>query len=99
VVIDAVRCAKLALDRGISGALEWPSAYFMKSPPVQHPDDEAYDRVECFIRGGDAAGEGGLPAMQAPPHSPGSGGKAESETRRRAAGSSDEASLPGEPAG
>src|SRR5581483_529946 len=37
VVIDAVRCAKLALDRGSSGSLVWPSAYFMKSPPVQHP--------------------------------------------------------------
>jgi myo-inositol-1-phosphate synthase len=60
VVIDAVRCVKLALDRGISGALEWPSAYFMKSPPVQHPDDVAHDQVECFIRGGDKAAENGL---------------------------------------
>src|SRR5262249_2349132 len=54
--------AKLALDRGISGALEWPSAYFMKSPPIQHTDDEAHDRVECFIRGGDKVAENGLPA-------------------------------------
>ena len=44
IVIDAVRCAKLALDNGICGALEWPSAYFMKSPPVQHPDDGAATR-------------------------------------------------------
>jgi myo-inositol-1-phosphate synthase len=51
VVIDAVRCAKLALDRGLSGALEGPSAYFMKSPPVQHADAVARQLVEEFIRG------------------------------------------------
>ncbi len=51
VVIDAVRCAKLALDRGLSGALVEPSSYFMKSPPVQFTDDEAHDRVEAFITG------------------------------------------------
>ena len=51
VVIDAVRCAKLALERGIAGALEAPSAYFMKSPPVQHPDDVAREMVEAWIRG------------------------------------------------
>jgi len=44
-----VRCAKLGLDNGLAGALEWPSAYFMKSPPVQHPDDECRDEVERFI--------------------------------------------------
>jgi myo-inositol-1-phosphate synthase len=49
VVIDAVRCARLALDRGLSGALEGPSAYFMKSPPVQHRDDVARLMVETFI--------------------------------------------------
>src|SRR5436309_15291107 len=49
VVIDAVRCLKLALDNSISGTLEAPSAYFMKSPPVQLTDDEAHDRVEEFI--------------------------------------------------
>ena len=49
IVIDAVRCAKLAIDNGIAGALEWPSAYFMKSPPVQHPDDRCRDEVEAFI--------------------------------------------------
>jgi myo-inositol-1-phosphate synthase len=64
VVIDAIRCLKLALDRGISGALEWPSAYFMKSPPIQHPDDEAHERVECFIRGGDRVAENGLPSLR-----------------------------------
>ena len=49
VVIDAVRCVKLALDDGIRGALEWPSAYFMKSPPMQHPDDQCRIEVERFI--------------------------------------------------
>lgn len=51
VVIDAVRCAKLALDRGIGGSLLAPSAYFMKSPPVQYSDDEALKRLEAFIAG------------------------------------------------
>jgi len=49
IVIDAVRCAKLGLDNGIGGALEWPSAYFMKSPPVQHPDDLCHTEVQRFI--------------------------------------------------
>lgn len=48
VIIDAVRCAKVALDRGIGGPLLGPSAYFMKSPPVQFHDDEAHDMVEAF---------------------------------------------------
>ena len=51
VVIDAVRCCKLALDRGLRGTLAGPSAYFMKSPPVQHTDDEARKMVEDFIGG------------------------------------------------
>jgi myo-inositol-1-phosphate synthase len=49
VVIDAIRCCKLALDRGLKGALEGPAAYFMKSPPVQYSDDEAHRMVEEFI--------------------------------------------------
>jgi len=49
VVIDALRCCKLALDRGLGGALEGPCAYFMKSPPVQYPDDVARRLVEEFI--------------------------------------------------
>ena len=49
VVIDALRCCKVALDRGIGGALEGPSAYFMKSPPVQHRDDVAREMVGEFI--------------------------------------------------
>jgi myo-inositol-1-phosphate synthase len=51
VVIDAVRCAKLALDRGMSGPLVEPSSYFMKSPPQQFTDDEARQKTEEFIRG------------------------------------------------
>ncbi len=51
VVMDAIRCAKLALDRKLSGSLVAPSSYFMKSPPVQFTDDEARIKVEEFIRG------------------------------------------------
>lgn len=51
VVIDALRCCKLALDRGLTGAIVAPSAYFMKSPPIQYSDDEARRRVEEFITG------------------------------------------------
>src|SRR5574341_1093993 len=51
VVIDAVRCAKLALDRGIAGALYEPSSYFMKTPPKQYSDDVARELTEAFIRG------------------------------------------------
>ncbi|HZT95457.1 MAG TPA: inositol-3-phosphate synthase [Chloroflexota bacterium] len=50
VVIDAVRCAKLALDNNIAGALEGPSAYFMKSPPVQYSDDRAREMTDAFIK-------------------------------------------------
>jgi myo-inositol-1-phosphate synthase len=50
VIIDAVRCCKLALDRGIGGPLAGASAYFMKSPAVQYHDDEAREMVEAFIR-------------------------------------------------
>jgi myo-inositol-1-phosphate synthase len=50
IVIDAVRLAKLALNNGIAGALEGPSAYLMKSPPKQIVDDEAMDLVEDFIK-------------------------------------------------
>ena len=49
VVIDAVRCAKLALDRGIGGSLEGPSAYLMKTPPKQYTDDQARQLIEEFI--------------------------------------------------
>ena len=51
IVIDAVRCAKLARDRGIGGALIGPSSYFMKSPPEQFTDSEARERTIRFIRG------------------------------------------------
>ena len=64
VVIDGIRCAKLALDRGLAGTVVAPSSYFMKSPPKQIPDDLARERVEAFIAGTDnetLKGEG-LPA-------------------------------------
>ncbi|CAO5193302.1 Inositol-3-phosphate synthase [Frankia sp. AiPs1] len=51
VVIDAVRCAKIALDRGVGGPILSASSYFMKSPPEQYRDSEAHDKVEAFIRG------------------------------------------------
>jgi myo-inositol-1-phosphate synthase len=51
VMIDAVRCAKLALDRGLSGPLVAPSSYFMKSPPKQFKDEVAHEMTEAYIRG------------------------------------------------
>jgi myo-inositol-1-phosphate synthase len=56
IVVDAVRCAKLALDRGVGGALVGPSSYFMKSPPQQFSDSEAFERTKRFIDGDAAAG-------------------------------------------
>ena len=53
VITDAIRCAKLGLDRGLAGTLVAPSSYFMKSPPQQIHDDIAFNRVEAFIRGED----------------------------------------------
>ena len=55
VVIDAIRCARLGLDRGLAGTLVAPSAYFMKSPPVQYHDDVAREMVEDFIASRDSA--------------------------------------------
>ena len=55
IVIDAVRCARLAMDRGVAGPLIGPSAYFMKSPPVQFSDDAAREMVEEFILGNGAS--------------------------------------------
>ncbi len=51
VAIDAIRCCKIALKRGIGGVLSSPSSYFMKHPPQQFPDDEAYRLTEEFIAG------------------------------------------------
>jgi myo-inositol-1-phosphate synthase len=51
VIIDAVRCAKIALDRGLSGPLIGPSSYFMKTPPKQFNDDIAHEMIEAYIRG------------------------------------------------
>ncbi|SEF01867.1 myo-inositol-1-phosphate synthase [Arthrobacter alpinus] len=51
VIIDAIRAAKIALDRGIGGPILSASSYFMKSPPEQYADDIAHEKVEAFIRG------------------------------------------------
>ena len=68
VVIDAVRCAKLGLVRGMAGPLEAPSAYYMKSPPRQMRDDEALRSLESFV---DADGSVPTPARDSDPaHSP-----------------------------
>jgi myo-inositol-1-phosphate synthase len=53
VIIDAIRCLRIGLDRGLKGTLVAPSSYFMKSPPIQVHDDVARERVEAFIRGDD----------------------------------------------
>jgi len=66
VVIDAVRCLKLGLDRGLAGTLVAPSSYFMKSPPLQVHDDVARERVEAFIAGTDNAVLAGDEAQPAP---------------------------------
>lgn len=79
VIIDAVRCAKIGLDRKLAGTLEAPASYFMKSPPVQYPDDQARNNVEAFIRGEynrtvkPAAGYEGQdsPSVPANPHTEG----------------------------
>jgi len=55
VAIDAIRCAKVAMDRGVSGPLIGPAAYFMKSPPVQFSDEAAREMVEEFIIGNGAS--------------------------------------------
>ena len=57
VVIDAVRCAKIALDRGVGGPLLAASSYFMKSPSIQYTDDQAHQNLEAFIAGTDTTGD------------------------------------------
>jgi len=64
VVIDAIRCCKLALERGFSGTIVAPSSYFMKSPPVQYSDDEARLRTEAFIAGEEQESPITLPELQ-----------------------------------
>lgn len=64
VVIDAIRCCKLALDRSLSGAIVAPSAYFMKSPPIQYSDDEARLKTEAFILGQEQEDPVSLPEPQ-----------------------------------
>ncbi len=64
VVIDAIRCCKLALDRGLSGTIVAPAAYFMKSPPIQYSDEEARRRTEAFIADQEQAEPISLPEPQ-----------------------------------
>jgi myo-inositol-1-phosphate synthase len=64
VVIDAIRCCKLALDRGLSGTIVGPSAYFMKSPPIQYSDEEARLKTEAFIAGQEQEGPVTLPELE-----------------------------------
>jgi myo-inositol-1-phosphate synthase len=54
VVIDAIRCAKIGLERGLAGPLEPVCAYYMKSPPTQMRDSEARERCDAFIDGPDS---------------------------------------------
>jgi myo-inositol-1-phosphate synthase len=70
VVIDAVRCARLALDRGIGGALVGPSSYLMKSPPVQFSDSEACERMEAFIQRDVGPVRPKTPGHEPPNHAP-----------------------------
>ena len=67
VVIDAIRCCKLGLDRKLGGALEGPSSYFMKSPPAQYTDGVAHQLTEAFIADTSVNGEtaAGVPAVPA----------------------------------
>ena len=77
VVIDAVRCVKLAMDRGIGGPLVGPSSYFMKSPPLQHSDSQARDLVEAFIAGSSSSngshGNGHASGLTTPTSAAGTG--------------------------
>jgi myo-inositol-1-phosphate synthase len=63
VVIDAIRCLKLAMNRGLSGTIVGPSAYFMKSPPIQYSDEEARVRTETYITGQEQEGPISLPEV------------------------------------
>ena len=83
VVIDALRCLKLGLDRGLKGALVAPSAYFKKSPPIQMPDDIAYNRVQAFIRGEDNEALNGTETLpkKVKKNAPARGGRAAVEAK------------------
>ena len=85
VVIDAIRCAKLALDRGLSGALGGPSSYFMKTPPQQFTDEQARALTEAFIRGDTAVAGIGDPGSLTITQRPGSAppGRRNGQTIRR----------------
>jgi len=85
VITDAIRCLKLGLDRGLSGTLVAPSAYFMKSPPQQLFDDVARERVEAFIRGDDNATLVGTEALPSKPSKADRRVVGQALTRKRAA--------------
>jgi myo-inositol-1-phosphate synthase len=78
VVMDAIRCAKLGLDRGVGGPLEGPSSYYMKRPPVQMADSVAREQCLAFIKGEVAAS----PAREAGSRAPATGGRV-AATRQR----------------
>ncbi|MGH7643555.1 MAG: inositol-3-phosphate synthase [Candidatus Dormibacteria bacterium] len=75
IVIDAVRCCKLGMDRGLSGALEGPASYFMKSPPFQVSDDRAHELTEAFISGRVGAACISDPEETVPPRQPSPAGE------------------------
>ena len=93
VVIDALRCAKLGLERGAAGPLEAPSAYFMKSPPRQMRDDAARREVERFIRDGGAAREGNARAGEGGRRGGGEGGRRRSGSESGETGGGDRHGL------
>ncbi len=64
VVIDAVRCCKLALARGLSGTIVAPASYFMKSPPIQYSDSEAHEKTEAYIADREEEGPISLPDLR-----------------------------------
>jgi len=81
VIIDAIRCLRIGLDRGLKGTLVAPSSYFMKSPPLQLHDDIAHQRVEAFIRGEDT--ETLVGSEESKKHAKALAGQAKDEGRRR----------------
>ncbi|MDQ3104085.1 MAG: hypothetical protein M3Q87_02465, partial [Actinomycetota bacterium] len=70
IVIDAIRCAKIAADRGNGGPVHPASTYFMKSPPIQQPDDQGRAALEAFIHGHTSNPEPSRPGAGGVRHSP-----------------------------
>jgi len=88
VVMDAIRCARLGLDRGIGGPLEGPSSYYMKRPPVQMADSVARDLCLAFMKGDVSTGVGAKadakagPAREAAGRAPAAGGRVAASRQR-----------------